>query len=63
MRQNELKEIVGKECEFLSYYLEECENQLTTNPKDMELIKMRDSLRDKWVKYNKVYDFIRDTLE
>lgn len=62
MRQSELKDIVGKECEFLSYYLEECENKLNTNPKDIELIKMRDSLRDKWIKYNKVYQFIIDTL-
>jgi len=62
MRQDELKEIVGKECEFLSYYLEECEKQLSTNPKDRELIKMSDSLREKWVKYNKIYQFIIDTL-
>ena len=62
MRQDELKEIVAKECEFLSYYLEECENKLSTNPKDLELIRMSDSLREKWVKYNKIYQFIIDTL-
>lgn len=59
----ELKEMVGRECEFLSYYLEEYAKQLSTNPYDRELLASVEVMQSKWEAYDKVYRFIVATME
>jgi hypothetical protein len=57
MSIDELKTMVGRECEFLSYYLEKYEEE--ENPSE-ELQEHILSLRGKWEAYDKVYRFIKD---
>ncbi len=63
MRNEELKQMVGRECEFLSYYIDEYSKILSTNPEDHELSKRIDVLKSKWEAYDKVYRFILNTFE
>ena len=50
--------MVGRECEFLSYYIDEYNKILSTNPQDYELSKRIDVLKSKLEAYDKVYRFI-----
>ena len=59
MSIEELKIMVGRECEFLSYYLEQYERDMITNP-NRDLQESIFSLRAKWEAYDKVYRFIKD---
>lgn len=63
MRSEELKQMVGRECEFLSYYIDEYSKILSTNPEDYELSKRIDVLKSKWEAYDKVYRFILKAFE
>jgi len=63
MRIQELKQMVGRECEFLSYYIEEYEKDIATNPSDMELKTMLSNMKSKWEAYDKVYRFICKTID
>lgn len=55
--------MVGRECEFLSYYLEEFERKLTTDPRNQELKDNINTIRAKWEAYDKVYRYIIKTFE
>ena len=59
MSIEELKVMVGRECEFLSYYLEEYERDMATNP-SKDLKDAISVIRGKWEAYDKVYRFIQD---
>jgi hypothetical protein len=58
MEIKELKQMVGRECEFLSYYLDEYNKQLATNPNDQDLKRLIATMHGKWEAYDKVYNFI-----
>ncbi len=55
--------MVGRECEFLSYYLEEFERKLTTDPRNQELKDNINTIRAKWEAYDKVYRYIIEVFE
>ena len=63
MRHEDLKQMVGRECEFLSYYLEEFEKKLTTDPRNQELKDNSNTIKAKWEAYDKVYRYIIKTFE
>jgi hypothetical protein len=63
MSHKDLKKMVGRECEFLSYYLEEFEKKLTTDPRNQELKDNINTIRAKWEAYDKVYRYIIKTFE
>lgn len=63
MRSKDLEKIVAKECEFLSYFLEDFENKLSTEPNNQEIKKHIDTLREKYEKYDKVHKFIIETFK
>lgn len=63
MTHQELKQMVGRECEFLSYYLEEFEKELASNPLNQGLKENITTLRAKWEDYDKVYRYIIKTFE
>ena len=63
MRHQDLEQMVGRECEFLSYYLEEFERKLTTDPRNQELKDNINTIRAKWEAYDKVYRYIIKTFE
>ena len=58
----ELKQMVGRECEFLPYYLEEYRRSLSTNPEDRDLKELIAVMQAKWEAYDKVYRFIQTEL-
>ena len=60
MRSKDLEKIVAKECEFLSYFLEDFENKLSTEPNNQEIKEHIDTLREK---YDKVHKFIIETFK
>ena len=62
MRSDELKQMVARECEFLSYYIEEYERMLSTDPKNQALKDSIKEMKGKWKAYDKVYRFIKETL-
>lgn len=59
MRSDDLKQMVGRECEFLSYYLEEYQRELKNNPQDKATKEMVIKLQAKWEAYDKVYRYIK----
>ena len=60
MSIQELEQIVMRECEFLSYYIEEYEAHLSTNPYDRVLMENMELLSAKYKAFEKVYIFIRE---
>ena len=52
-----------RECEFLSYYMEDYENKLTTDPQNQELKDMITEIKAKWEAYDKVYRYIKKTFK
>ena len=62
MRSDELLKIVEKECSFLSYYLEEYEARLETDQSNEELKAIVKEMQNKFVAYNKVYEYIKKVL-
>lgn len=63
MRSEELEQMVMRECEFLSYYMEDYENKLTTDPENQELKDMITEIKAKWEAYDKVYRYIKKTFK
>lgn len=59
MRSDDLKQMVGRECEFLSYYLEEYQKKLKTDPQNKAMKEMVIVLQAKWEAYDKVYRYIK----
>lgn len=62
MRSDELEQMVGRECEFLSYFLEDYQNKLTTDPHNQYLKDSIIKLQAKWEAYDKVYRYIKKTF-
>jgi hypothetical protein len=62
MKSKELEQMVARECEFLSYYLEEYQKKLTTEPNNTDLKEMIIALEAKWEAYDKVYRYIKKVL-
>jgi|TARA_B110000977_G_scaffold32044_1_gene42487 hypothetical protein len=62
-RKNELEQMVMRECEFLSYYLEDYEKKLSTDLNNEELKLIVSELKGKWEAYDKVYRYIKTTLQ
>ena len=60
MSIQELEQIVMRECEFLSYYIQEYDSHLSTNPGDKELKDNVELLSSKYKDFEKVYIFIRE---
>lgn len=63
MRSDELEQMVGRECEFLSYFLEDYQNKLTTDPRNQYLKDTIIELQAKWEAYDKVYRYIKKTFK
>jgi hypothetical protein len=63
MRSDELEQMVGRECEFLSYFLEDYQNKLTTDPDNQYLKETIIKLQAKWEAYDKVYRYIKKTFK
>ena len=63
MRSDELEQMVGRECEFLSYFLEDYQNKLTTDPHNQYLKDSIIKLQAKWEAYDKVYRYIKKTFK
>lgn len=63
MRSDELEQMVGRECEFLSYFLEDYQNKLTTDPDNQHLKDSIIKLQAKWEAYDKVYRYIKKTFK
>lgn len=63
MRSDELEQMVGRECEFLSYFLEDYQNKLTTDPNNQYLKDSIIKLQAKWEAYDKVYRYIKKTFK
>lgn len=59
MTIEELENIVMKECEFLSYYIEEYNSHLKTNPNDPKLKGSLEVLTKKYKDFEEIYVFIR----
>mgnify|MGYP003665709559 FL=1 len=55
--------MVMRECEFLSYYLEDYEKKLSTDLNNEELKLIVSELKGKWEAYDKVYRYIKTTLQ
>jgi hypothetical protein len=62
MRNNDLLKMVERECSFLSYYLEEYEANLETDKNNEELKALVEEMQNKFVAYNKVYEYIKKVL-
>ncbi len=62
MRSDDLLQMVERECSFLSYYLEEYEDKLSTDRNNEELKALVDEMRGKFIAYNKVYEYIKKVL-
>jgi hypothetical protein len=54
--------MVMRHCEFLSFYLEDYEARLSTDPGNEELQDLVKSLRKEWTQYDKIYRYIKDTF-
>lgn len=54
--------MVARECEFLSYYIEEYERMLSTDTNNQGLKERIKEMKGKWEAYDKVYRFIKKTL-
>lgn len=63
MRSDELEQMVGRECEFLSYFLEDYQNKLTTDPDNQYIKETIIKLQAKWEAYDKVYRYIKKTFK
>lgn len=62
MRSKELEEMVMRECSFLSYFIEEYERDLKTQPNNEELKELLTAMKAKWEAYDKVYRYIKKTF-
>ena len=62
MRNNDLLKMVERECSFLYYYLEEYEANLETDKNNEELKALVEEMQNKFVAYNKVYEYIKKVL-
>ena len=58
MTIEELETTVMKECSFLSYFLEEYEKELNTNPVNQSLKEMVMALKKKHKQFDKIYKYI-----
>lgn len=54
--------MVMRECSFLSYFIEEHERDLQTQPNNEELKEMLTAMKAKWEAYDKVYRYIKKTF-
>lgn len=60
--REEIEKMVMRHCEFLSFYLEDYEARLSTDPGNEELQDLVKSLRKEWAQYDKIYRYIKDTF-
>jgi len=56
----EIKKMVMRHCEFLSFYLQDYEKKLSTDPYNEELQELVKKLRKEWTQYDKIYRYITD---
>jgi len=62
MSSKDLEQMVMRECSFLSYFIDEYENDLRTQPNNKELKEMLTAMKAKWEAYDKVYRYIKKVL-
>jgi predicted DNA-binding protein YlxM (UPF0122 family) len=60
--KNEIEKLVMRQCEFLSFYLEDYEAKLSLDPNNEELRELVKQLREEWTQYDKIYTYIKKTL-
>jgi hypothetical protein len=56
----EIKKMVMRHCEFLSFYLQDYEEKLSTDPYNEELQELVKKLRKEWIQYDKIHRYITD---
>lgn len=61
--RDEIEKMVMRHCEFLSFYLQDYEARLSTDPRNEELQDLVKSLRKEWVQYDKIYRYIKETFK
>lgn len=62
MRSDDILRLVMQECSFLSHYLEEYENKVSTNPTDKELKELINTLSGQLQKYEKLAEYIKENF-
>lgn len=63
MNLEELETEVMRECEFLSYYIEEYEKTLTTDRLNEALKELVQVMKEKHEKFDSLYNYIKQLRE